>query len=279
MEASLASPLTASNAPHLSDVSDLGLFGAMALLAMLQAGADPGYRYLRRLGARGVRLAPHRALRHQIVVALMEAGVIAPTAGRKLRLDATLADPGWDEDSLEGADWSIVWSDITRGTLPTQLKTYLDEVSLTPHNREVLVEAWLALATAECLAFGEHALAAHRMDPAIALAAAPVLGPVLAQRSIGRCCALMWWAAKNVASSFLRHGGQAGLAEREIVRSITNAYDRAGASGYPGVPQFQRHYSIPQSTFASAFLLASRLGESYWTSPISEMALERVRIA
>ncbi len=275
MQASVVSSQNSATVAPLAEVSELGLFGAMALLAMLQAGADPGYRYLRRLGTRGVRIAPHRALRHQIVVALMEAGVIAPTAGRKLRLDATLADPGWEEDSLEDADWSIVWSDITRNTLPTQLKDYLDEVSLTPHNREVLVDAWLALATAECLAFGEHALATHRMNPAIALAAAPVLGPILAQRSIGRCCALMWWAAKNVASSFLRHGGQPGLAEREIVRSITNAYDRADFSGHP---QFQRHYSIPQSTFASAFLLASRLGESYWTSPISEAALERVRI-
>jgi hypothetical protein len=202
VQASVVSSQNSATVAPLAEVSELGLFGAMALLAMLQAGADPGYRYLRRLGTRGVRIAPHRALRHQIVVALMEAGVIAPTAGRKLRLDATLADPGWEEDSLEDADWSIVWSDITRNTLPTRLKDYLDEVSLTPHNREVLVDAWLALATAECLAFGEHALATHRMNPAIALAAAPVLGPILAQRSIGRCCALMWWAAKNVASSF-----------------------------------------------------------------------------
>lgn len=277
MNASIASPLAAPELPRLVEVSELGLFGAMALLAMVQAGADPGYRYLRRMTARGVRLAPHRALRHQILVALLEAGVIVPTAGRRLRLDAALADPEWDEDHLEDADWSIHWSDATRSSLPRQLREYLDEVSLTSHSREVLVDAWLALATAECLAFGEHALATHRMNPAIALAAAPVLGPVLAQRSIGQACALMWWAAKNVASSFLRHGGQAGLAEREMVRSITNAYDRAEVPGHRGIPQFQRHNTIPMSTFASAFLIASRLGDAYWTSPIGDAALERAR--
>lgn len=259
------------------EVDDLGLFGAMALLAVLQAGADPGYRQLRHLRARGLRLAPHRALRQQILFALLEAGAIAPVAERRLRLDATLADPAWEEDRLEDADWRVLWNDVTRSALPARLQDYLDQAELTPHNEEVLLDAWIALGTAECLAFGEYALSAHRMNPAIALVVAPVLGPVLAQSSIGQACALMWWGAKNVASSFLRHGGQPGLAEREMVRSVTNAYGRASTEGRRGMVQFQRHSSIPESTFAAAFLIASRLGAGYWTLPISASALKATR--
>jgi len=256
----------------LSDVSELGLFGAMALLGVLQAGADPGYRYLRRLPAGGVRLAPHRALRHQIISALLEAGVLVHAAPRRLKLDATLSDPEWDQSNLEDADWTIYWSDTTRASLPRRLREYLDDIQLSMHNREVLIDAWTALGKAECLAFGEYALSAHRMDPKIAMAAESALGPLLAQRSIGQACAHMWWGAKNVASSFLRHGGQSGLAEREMLRAITNAYDRLDGSGRQA-PQFQRHFSIPLSTFASAFLAASRLGDAYWHAPISEAAI------
>lgn len=258
--------------PPLSDVSELGLFGSMALLGVLQAGADPGYRYLRRLPTSASRLAPHRALRHQIVAALLEAGVLVHAAPRRLKLDATLTDPEWENSNLEDADWAIHWSDTTRASLPRRLKEYLDDVVLTPRNREVLIDAWTALGKAECLAFGEYALAAHRMDPKIAMVTETALGPLLAQRSIGQACAHMWWGAKNVASSFLRHGGQPGLAEREMLRAITNAYDRSDSYGRQA-PQFQRHVSIPLSTFASAFLSASRLGDAYWHSPVSEMAL------
>ena len=93
--------------PPFREINDLGVFGAMALLAMIQCGADPGYRYVRRLPARAARLAPHRALRHQILVALLECGVLVPAAERRLRLDAALADPGWDLAELEDADWAI----------------------------------------------------------------------------------------------------------------------------------------------------------------------------
>ena len=80
--------------PPFSELEDLGTFGAMALLAMIQCGADPGYRYVRRLPARAERLAPHRALRHQILVALLECGVLIPAADRRMRLDAALSEPG-----------------------------------------------------------------------------------------------------------------------------------------------------------------------------------------
>ncbi len=259
--------------PPLSDVSELGLFGAMALLGVLQAGADPGYRYLRRMPAGGGRLAPHRALRHQIIAALLEAGVLVHAAPRRLKLDATLNDPEWDQSNLEDADWAICWCDTTRASLPRRLKAYLDELELSAHNREVLIDAWTALGKAECLAFGEYALATHRMDPKIAMVTESALGPLLAQRSIGQACAYMWWGAKNVASSFLRHGGQPGLAEREMLRSITNAYDRSEGQGRPGA-QFQRHFTIPLGTFASAFLSASRLGDAYWHAPISDTAID-----
>lgn len=217
-------------------------------------------------------MAPHRALRHQIIVALIEAGVLVPAAPRRLRLDATLSDPDWDEGSIEDADWLVHWSDITRSSLGRRLKEYLDDVSPDRHNREVLIDSWTALAKAESLAFAEYALTAHRMDARIALAAEAELGPLLAQYSIGQVCAFMWWAAKNVASSFLRHGGQPGLAEREMVRSVTNAQSRYQGSSQ-GVPQFRRHHAIPVSTFTSAFLAASRLGDAYWTAPVSELAL------
>jgi len=139
------------------------------------------------------------------------------------------------------------------------------------HNREVLIDAWTALGKAECLAFGDYALASHRMDPKIAMVTETSLCPLLSQRSIGQVCAHMWWGAKNVASSFLRHGGQAGLAEREMLRAITNAYNRSDGQGRQA-PQFQRHFTILLSTFATAFLAGSRLGDAYWHAPISEAA-------
>jgi hypothetical protein len=260
-------------APPLTDVTELGLFGAMALLATIQAGADPGYRHVRRLQARGIRLAPHRALRHEIIASLIEAGVLVPAAPRRLRLDATLADPDWEDGNIDDADWVIHWNDVVRSSLPRRLKEYLDDTALTTRNREVLIDTWTALAKAECLAFAEHALTAHRMDSKIALAAEVELGPVLARYSIGQTCAFMWWAAKNVASSFLRHGGQPGLAEREMSRSITNAFGRSD-SAIGTVPLFRRHHTLPMSTFATAFLSASRLGDAYWSSPVSDVALE-----
>jgi hypothetical protein len=264
-------------APSYVEVEELGVFGAMALLGMLQAGADPGFHHLRRLAGRGARLAPHEDLRQRILMALLETGVLAPAGPRRLRLDATLADPDWDRSELEEADWAIRWSDTTRGSLVMILKSFLDELNPTPRNLEILLDAWFALAKAECLAFGAYALSSHRMDPGIVKVTEPALGPILAQRSIGQGCALMWWAAKNVASSFLRHGGQAGLAEREMERTLASAMDRdlrAGAT----IPTFHRHHTQTVSTFASAFLLASRLGEAYWTEPISLLPLEQARL-
>lgn len=276
MEWSLESPGGTAPAPPYVEVRELGLFGAMALLAMLEAGADPGFRHLRRITGRGARLAPHQELRQRILSALLEAAVLVPAGPRRLPLDATLADTAWETTSLEEADWAVRWSDSTRGSLPRNIRSFLDELPSTERNREILLDAWIALAKGECLAFGGYALSAHRMDPGIAMAAEPVLGPILAQRSIGQCCALMWWAAKNVAASFLRHGGQPGLAEREVERTLTNAVDRASASG-GDLPTFHRHHTLPASTFAGAFLLASRLGDAYWTSPVSDEALTRAR--
>lgn len=276
MDLSLASPSVSARRSPYVEVGDLGLFGAMALLAMIHAGAEPGFRYLRRLSGRGSRLAPHSDLRFRILTALLETGVLVPAAPRRLRLDATLADPTWDMPTLEEADWAIHWGDTTRASLPVTLRAYLDELPPTDHNREVLLDTWIALAKAECLAFGEYALTTHRMDPAIAMAAEPALGPILAQRCIGQGCAMMWWAAKNVAASFLRNGGQPGLAEREMERTLTSSIDRDADSGR-GIPVFSRHRSQPLSTFSAAFLLASRLGDHYWSSPISVDAIEQAR--
>jgi hypothetical protein len=264
-------------APSYVEVEELGVFGAMALLGMLQAGADPGFHHLRRLAGRGARLAPHEDLRQRILMALLETGVLAPAGPRRLRLDATLADPDWDRSELEEADWAIRWSDTTRGSLVMILKSFLDELNPTPRNLEILLDAWFALAKAECLAFGAYALSSHRMDPGIVKVTEPALGPILAQRSIGQGCALMWWAAKNVASSFLRHGGQSGLAEREMERTLASAMDRDLRAG-ANIPTFHRHHTQTVSTFASAFLLASRLGEAYWTEPISLLPLEQARL-
>jgi hypothetical protein len=276
LEPRLSSYLEPPVAPSYVEVEELGVFGAMALLGMLQAGADPGFHHLRRLAGRGARLAPHEDLRQRILMALLETGVLAPAGPRRLRLDATLADPDWDRSELEEADWAIRWSDTTRGSLVLILKSFLDELNPTRRNLEIHLDAWFALAKAECLAFGAYALSSHRMDPAIVKVTEPALGPILAQRSIGQGCALMWWAAKNVASSFLRHGGQPGLAEREMERTLASAMDRdlrAGAT----IPTFHRHHTQTVSTFASAFLLASRLGELYWTEPISLAPLAQAR--
>lgn len=262
--------------PPFKELEELGTFGAMALLAIIQCGADPGYRYVRRLPARAERLAPHRTLRHQILVALLECGALVPAADRRLRLDATLSEHGEDIAELEDVDWVIYWDDTTRGSLPSQLRHYLDAIDINDRNSEVLMEAWVALATAECLAFAEYALSAHRMDPSIANGIAPLLPPIFGQHSIGQSCALMWWAAKNVAASFLRNGGAPGLAEREMSRSVLNAYDRADQQGR-SVPVFTRHRALPASTFAGVFRMTSRLGDAYWTEPIQERALENAR--
>ena len=61
-----------------------------------------------------------------------------------------------------------------------------------------MLQTWESLAIGECLAFGEYALAAHNLNPALARAAAPSLATVLAQQSIGQGCALMWSAAKHL---------------------------------------------------------------------------------
>lgn len=264
--------------PPFSEIDDLGPFGAMALLAMIQCGAEPGYRHIRRLPARAERLAPHRGLRHRVLVALLECGVLVPAAERRLRLDSTLSESGWESAGIEDADWAIHWHEATRGSLPNRLRDYLDALAPTDRNREILMETWAALATAECLAFGEHALSSHRMDPSIVMAVEPVLGPILAQRSIGQGCALMWWGAKNVAAPFLRRGGQPGLAERELERTIVAALDRDVRSGL-AIPLFQRHHTQRVSTMTRAFLTASRLGDAYWDSPVCVDALMHARPA
>jgi hypothetical protein len=258
-------------------VEDLGVFGGMAFLSVIQAGADAGFRHVRARSGFGTRLAPHRALRHLILSTLLEAGVIAPIASRR-RLDDAVSEAPWSEDaSLEDSDWLIVWNDATRGSLPHQLRASLDTFESTARSREVILQTWQSLAIGECLAFGEYALAAHNLNPALARPAVAALPTILAQQSIGQGCALMWSAAKHLASWFMRNGaGPAGTAERELVNSICLNADRANFGGRP-VKQFSRHSSVPMSTFASTFIWTSRLGEDYWDVPVSEDALDRAR--
>lgn len=256
--------------------ADLGIFGAMALLAAVQAGAEPGFRCLRAFTGYGSRLAPHRALRHRILAALMESGVLVPAASKR-RLDDFVADGTWGEESLEDADWTIQWDDRSRSSLPEQLTEMLDSFESTARTREVLLETWQALGTAECLAFAEYALATHNLNPAVARSAAPSLQPLLAQLSIGHGCAIMWYATKHLASWFLRQGGSApGAAERELTRSIAGSINRTLIGQYPVRP-FSRHSAVPLSTFANVFIWTSGLGEKYWDLPVSETALSQAR--
>ena len=151
-----------------SNVEDLGVFGGMALLAVIQAGADAGFRHVRARPGLGTRLAPHRALRHLILSTLLEAGVLAPIASRR-RLDDAISDAPWSEDaSLEDSDWLIAWNETSRGNLPHQIRTNMDTFESTARSREVLLQTWQSLAIGECLAFGEYALAAHNLNPALA---------------------------------------------------------------------------------------------------------------
>lgn len=258
-------------------VEDLGVFGGMAFLAVIQAGADAGFRHVRARPGFGARLAPHRALRHLILATLLEAGVLAPIASRR-RLDDAVSEAPWSENaSLEDSDWLIVWNEATRGSLPHQLRATMDTFESTARSREVILQTWQSLAIGECLAFGEYALAAHNLNPALARPAAAVLPTILAQQSIGQGCALMWSAAKHLASWFMRNGaGPAGTAERELVNSICMNADRANFGGRP-VKQFSRHSSVPMSTFASTFIWTSRLGDDYWEVPVSDDALDRAR--
>jgi hypothetical protein len=258
-------------------VEDLGVFGGMAFLAVIQAGADAGFRHVRARPGFGMRLAPHRALRHLILSTLLEAGVLAPIASRR-RLDDAVSEAPWSESaSLEDSDWLIVWNEMTRGGLPQQIRACMDTFESTARSREVILQTWESLAIGECLAFGEYALAAHNLNPALARPAAAALPAILAQHSIGQGCALMWFAAKHLASWFMRNGaGSAGTAERELVNSICLNADRANFGGGP-VKQFSRHSSVPMSTFASTFIWTSRLGEDYWGVPVSEDALDRAR--
>lgn len=258
-------------------VEDLGVFGGMAFLAVIQAGADAGFRHVRARHGFGMRLAPHRALRHLILSTLLEAGVLAPIASRR-RLDDAVSEAPWSEDaSLEDSDWLIVWNEATQGSLPHHIRASMDTFESTVRSREVILQTWQSLAIGECLAFGEYALAAHNLNPALARPAAAALPAILAQQSIGQGCALMWSAAKHLASWFMRNGaGAGGTAERELINSICMNADRANFSGRP-VKQFSRHSSVPMSTFASTFIWTSRLGENYWDVPVSEDALDRAR--
>lgn len=263
-------------APVLSTPEDLGLFGAMALQATIQAGSDPGYRNLRTHPGFGTRLAPHRALRHRLLMALLDAGVLAPVGSRR-RLDDSLSEASWEDSSLEDSNWTIVWDDVTRGGLDQRLADFLDGFESTAGTRAILLDTWQALGVGECISFGEYALSAHNLNPALARTAAPSLRPLLSRYSIGQGCALMWTGAKSVASWFLRNGGGAnGLADRELVRSIHGYADRSHQNGQ-SVAQFSRHAAVPFSTLAGSFLLASRLGDNYWSAPISEVALDRAR--
>lgn len=259
-----------------SNVEELGIFGAIALLAVIEAGSDPGYRSIKSHSGFGARLAPHLALRNRILTALLDAGVLASN-GSQRRLDDALSETSWVDSALEDSNWVIVWDAVTRGGLGQRLTTYLDGFDSTPGTRAVLMDIWLALGTGECIAFGEYALSVHNLNPNIARSAAGSIEPLLSQYSIGQVCAMMWTAAKHVASWFLRVGGSAsGSAERELVRSIHNYADRAWQNGQ-SVMQFTRHVAVPFSTLSGAFLLASRLGESYWTVPVSEAALDLAR--
>ncbi|WEN13769.1 hypothetical protein PY254_10985 [Rhodanobacter sp. AS-Z3] len=261
-----------------ADVSELGIFGGLALLAVLDAGADPGFRHLRAHPGFGARLAPHRALRHLILSTLLKAGVLAPIASRE-RLDDAIRDAPWAEDaSLEDADWLVVWDERGRGTLPDQLHVYLNTFESTSRTCEVILQTWQTLGTAECLAFGEYALAAHNLNPALARPSAAALSTILSQHSIGQGCALMWSAAKHVASWFMRNGVKAtGAAEREFINSICGNSDRA-RYGERSIAQFSRHSSVPISTFARTFMRASMLEDDFWTSPLSEEALIEARL-
>jgi hypothetical protein len=270
-------PEHSSTETPLCRVEDLGIFGGMAFLAVIQAGADAGFRHVHARPGLGARLAPHRALRHLILSTLLEVGVLAPIASRR-RPDDAVSEALWNEDaSLEDTDWVIVWNEATRGSLPYQLRANIDAFESTARSREVILQTWESLAIGECLAFGEYALAAHNLNPALARPAAAALPAILAQQSIGQGCALMWSAAKHLASWFMRNGaGSTGTAEREFVKSICLNSDRANFGGGP-VRQFSRHSSVPMSTFASTFIWTSRLGEDYWGVPISENALDRAR--
>lgn len=92
----------------------------------------------------------------------------------------------------------------------------------------------------------------------------------LTEHSVNRCAA----ADSDGGASFLRHRGTPGLAEREMSRSILNAYDRVEAA-IRVVPQFTRHRALLTSVFAGVFRFASRLGEVYWTAPIQQRTLDR----
>src|SRR6185437_9283410 len=134
-------------------VEDLGVFGGMAFLAVIQAGADAGFRHVRARPGFGTRLAPHRALRHLILSTLLEAGVLAPIASRR-RLDDAVSEAPWSEGaSLEDSDWLIVWNEATQGSLPHQLRDSMNTFESTARSREVILQTWQSLAIGECLAF------------------------------------------------------------------------------------------------------------------------------
>ena len=128
-----------------SDDERDGNVGHVIQCGWIQAGGDAGFRrYCARAGT-STRLAPHPALRHRILISLLNAGVLAPVASRR-RLDDAVSEAHWADTSLEDADWAIVWDDVTRGSLPTRLRHYLDDFGSTARTREVLLETWQALA-------------------------------------------------------------------------------------------------------------------------------------
>lgn len=273
-ESVLVAPREGQSSP--ASAEDLGVFGSMALSAALQAGAEPGFRYLRAATAYGQRLAPHEALRHRILASLIEASVLVPVPSKR-RLDDTARETIWSDSRLEDEDWEIRWHDTTRTHLPRCLTNFLDAFDSTARTQEILLETWQLLGTAECLAFGEYALATHNLNPAIARSAAPSLQPFLAQLSIGHGCAAMWYAVKHLAAWFLRQGGSGpNSAEREVTRSIAYSFNRSLLGVNPLKP-FNRHNAVPLSTFANVFIRTSGLGDEYWSEPISEAALDRAR--
>lgn len=164
--------------------------------------------------------------------------------------------------------WQIRWCRTQNGALQQALEARLTNLPRDARVDKVLFEIWTDLAIPECMAFAHAALTTRRLPADIVAIAEPILPSVLEKVSIGQCCALMWFAAKNAAASYLRTGGNWEEAEQEILRTIMRPLGKT-MEHCQSTPQFARRRNVHECSLVGALNLAGISQSIYWTSPIS----------
>lgn len=250
----------------IPDVAQLGIYPALALYALVTSLGSRGGAATFTLPQLWPSIAPGYELRDRLMSMLCAAGLIAsPTQGVGGALTSTKWPPR--QERGEGI-WHIRWCRTQNRALQQALEARLTNLPRDARVEKVLFEIWTDLAISECITFAHAALTTHRLPAGLAAIAEPILPSVLEKVSIGQCCALMWFAAKNAAASYLRTGGNWEEAEQEILQTIMRPLGKSPEQ-CQSTPQFARRRNVHECSLVGALNLAGISQSFYWTAPIS----------